>query len=294
MIPSASGSAYLEYEAPSVPTGETRSFLNRESTIKLSCAVFGPRPLPRSASFTPQLLLSTYVKLAPFATRQRRNHIRSAAERDLSMHLETALRGVIIGERWPKSGVEIVITVLEGEEDYPWSKEEIQADGGKGLNGGWGMMSILSGCITVASAALVDAGIDCVDLVCGGMAAVVRQPPPKPSKPRLVSSSANPVSTTDTLVVLDPRPSEHQELVAGCVVGYLPSRDEVTELWAKGDLLSSIDGPFSSSTGLEFLMDQAIEAAKAVRLVLTESINEGTELRLRVRNPEYSKDRKPI
>lgn len=294
MIPSASGSAYLEYEASSVSIEEARSFLNRESAVKLSCTVFGPRPLPRSASFTPQLLLSTYVKLAPFATRLRRNYIRGATERDLSVHLETALRGVIIGERWPKSGVEIVITVLEGEEDYPWSKEEIQADGSKGLNGGWGMMSILSGCITVASAALIDAGIDCVDLVCGGMAAVVHQPPPNLSKPGLISSSSNYVSTRDTLVVLDPRPSEHQDLVAGCVVGYLPSRDEVTELWAKGDRLSSIDGLVSGSTGLEILMDQAIEAAKTVRLVLTESINEGTELRLRAHNPEYSKGQKPI
>lgn len=288
LIPSASGSAYLEYEVPPVDIAEAKSFVKRGSAVKLSCTVFGPRPLPRSAPFTPQLLLSTYVKLAPFATRQRRNYIRGATERDLSTHLETALRGVIIGERWPKSGLEIVITVLEGEEDYPWSKEEIQADG-KGLNGGWGMMSLLSGCITVASAALVDAGIDCVDLVCGGMAAVVRRPAPNPSIHDLGPSSANYAPIMDTLVVLDPRPSEHQELIAGCVVGYLPSRDEVTKIWAKGDGLSFIASPIWGVTGLEFLTDHAIEAAKTVRPVLTESINEGTEIRLRVRNSESSK-----
>ncbi len=292
LTPSASGSAYLEYEAPAPPTGEARSFRSREPAVKLSCTVFGPRPLPRSAPFTPQLLLSTYVKLAPFATRQRRSHIRSAKERDLAIHLETALRGVIIGERWPKSGVEIVITVLEGEEDYPWRHEDTPVNSSKSLDGGWGMMSILSGCITVASAALVDAGIDCVDLVCGGMAAVVRQSVSTPSQSRLASSSENPPPSTDTIVVLDPRPSEHQEMLAGCVVGYLPSRDEITELWAKGDGLSSTPSRIPGLTGLEFLTNQAIEAAKAARLVLTESINEGTDFRLRVRHPEALKDRK--
>lgn len=223
------------------------------------------------------------MKLAPFATRQRRNHVRGAAERDLSVHLETALRTVIIGERWPKSGVEIVITILESEEGYFWGKEEIQADG-SGLNGGWDMMSLLSGCITVASAALVDAGIDCIDLVCGGMAAIVRRPDPSPSVHGLAQSSAYYAPHIDRLVVLDPRPSEHSELIAGCVVGYLPSRDEVTELWAKGDGLSFTTSLISGVTWIEFLMDHAIEAAKTVRIVLIESINEGTEIRLGVRN----------
>ena len=288
LIPSASGSAYLEYEAPSAYVAKATSLFQKESSVKLSCTVFGPRPLPRSAPFTPQLLLSTYVKLAPFATRHRRNYVRGAVERDLSIHLETALRGVIIGERWPKSGIEIVITVLESEEDHPWSKEQIQADS-NGPNGGWGMMSLLSGCITVASAALVDAGIDCVDLVCGGMAAIVRQPAPNPSKNGIGQSSINHAPTMDKLVVLDPVPSENQEIIAGCVVGYLPSRDEITELWVRGDGLSITSSRSRGMTGIDFLIDQTIMAAKTVRLVLIESINEGTEIRLRARNSGYLK-----
>ena len=278
LIPSASGSAYLEYEAPSCNITEAEKLLKRESSVKLSCTVLGPRPLPRSAAFTPQLLLSTYVRLAPFATRQRRNHIRGAVERDLSIHLETALRGVIIGERWPKSGVEIVITVLESEEDNSWGQEETQADGNS-LNACWGKMSLLSGCITVASAALVDAGIDCIDLVCGGMAAIVRRPTLNPSVHDLVKSSANNAPNAEKIVVLDPRPSEYPEMVAGCVVGYLPSRDEVTELWVKCEGVNFITSRIRGMTWVDFLTDQAIEAAKMVRLVLIESINEGTEIR---------------
>ena len=74
------------------------------------------------------------------------------------------------------------------------------------------MMSVLSGCITVASAAIADAGIDCVDIVSGGVAAVIRGQGKNGS----------------TALVLDPVPSEHQEILAAAIVAYLPARDEIT------------------------------------------------------------------
>lgn len=195
--------------------------------------------------------------------------MRDASERDLGAHLETALRGVVIGERWPKSAAEIVVTVLEGEEDGWWgdsglrnsfikgSQEGAAGNALEGRNGrtkgvsGLGMMNVLAGCITAASAAIVDAGIDCVDLVSGGVAAV---------------ESNNKTSGHDT-VLLDPCPSEHAGLSAACVVGYLHSRDEVTELWMKGDA-----GPQP-----ETLIDQAVEAAVMTRSVLAEAVREGAE-----------------
>lgn len=289
LVPSASGSAYLEYEASSGNIAEAKKLSKKEPSVKLSCTVSGPRPLPHFAPYTPQLLLSTCVRLAPFATRQRRNYIRGATERDLSIHLETALRGVIICERWPKSGVEIVITVLESEEDYSWSQEEIRADS-NGLNAGWGMMALLSGCITVASAALVDAGIDCIDLVCGGMAAIVRQPTLNLSIHGVIKSSTNNAPNAEIAVVLDPCPAEYPEMVAGCVVGYSPSRDEVTELWVKCEGLGSTASRIRGMTWIDFLTDQAIEAAKMVRLVLVESINERTAIRSSVRSSDNLKD----
>ncbi len=81
---------------------------------------------------------------------------------------------------------------------------------------------MLAGCITVASAAITDAGIDCVDMVCGGVAALVRNPDSK--------------SGTEPTRILDPCPAEHGEIVAACAVGYLASRDEITEIWMKGDV----------------------------------------------------------
>lgn len=275
LTPSASGSAYFELEPSPAPTGrESNRLTDTHIGLKLSCTVHGPRPLPRSVPYSPHLLLSTHVKFAPFAARQRRGYIRDASERDLSVHLETALRGVIIGERWPKSGLEVVIAVLEGEEDYPWGWERNQSSAETGRTGGWGMMSILSGCITVASAAIADAGVDCVDLITGGMAAIVQQPRLKLPEAQQIHGARS------TKVVLDPCPSEHQEIDAACVVGYLHSRDEVTEMWAKGDSMNSAISQSPDKSGLDVLMDHAVEAAIAARLVLIEAISESTELRL--------------
>ena len=242
VVPSASGSAYYEIP-PQGSDASSKLVVPSASSLKISCTVHGPRPLPRNAAFSPNLLLTTHVKFAPFATRQRRGYVRDASERDLGVHLETALRGVIIGERWPKSGCEVIITVLEGEEDGWWG----DAQSGSKV-GGWGMMNVLAGCITVASAALADAGIDCVDLVSGGVAAL---------------------STSGSATLLDPSPPE-QDIKAACVVGYLKSRDEITEMWMKGD----------AGADSEALIDSAVKAATLTRSVLAEAVKEAAEIKM--------------
>lgn len=235
LTPSASGSAYLELERSDSDATTLNPRRVPTPSLKLTCAVHGPKPLPRSTPFNPQLLLSTRVKFAPFASSKRRTYIPDPSERDLAAHLETALRGTLIGERWPKSGVDVVVTVLEGEDDGPgWSE-------------GLGTMNILAGCITVASAAIADAGVNCVDLVTGGVAAM----------------------TTDQLL-LDPCSADHEDIQATCVVGYMQSRDEVTELWSKGK------GGASEVT-VELLVDNAVEAAKAARLVLLQALDESVD-----------------
>lgn len=163
------------------------------------------------------------------------------------MHLETALRGVIIGERWPKSGVEVVVTILEGDEDGWWG--DAHASGS-----GWGLLNVLAGCITVASAAITDAGIDCVDMVCGGVAAIIQNPDSKDEQ--------------KLLRILDPCPAEHKQVIAACAVGYLASRDEVTEIWMKGDVGSDpdalIEGATHASVGsLAVVKEVLLEALQA-------------------------------
>lgn len=154
----------------------------------------------------------------------------------------------------------MVVTVLEGEEDDTWNQGR-WSEGRRTSN--WGMMSILSGCITVASTAIIDAGIDCIDLVTGGVAAIVRQPTAPPQ------------------VFLDPCLSEHEGIFAACVIGYLQTRDEITELWTKGNIMASTYGNSSNATEFESMIDQAVEAAVAARLVLIETIKESTEIKIR-------------
>lgn len=239
------------------------------SGLKLTCTVHGPRPLPRSAPFTPHIILTTHVKYAPFATRQRRGYLRDATERDLAVHLETALRGVIIGDRWPKSGVEVIITILEGEEDHWWGIDKGSTN--SGIAGQWGLMSVLSGCITVASAAIADAGIDCVDVVSGGIAALVTT--------SQMSSDAN-LGVQSTTIVLDPVPSEHTNILAACVVAYLPSRDEITDLWLKGKLVGTNGQSDSTTSTYESLVDGAVQAALGgSHHVLAAALKEAAEMR---------------
>lgn len=204
VTPSASGSAYLELVNPN-PTGPSNT------SLKLSCTVHGPRALPRSAPFSPHIILTTHVKYAPFATKQRRGYLRDSSERDLGVHLETALRGAIIADRWPKSGVDIIVTIVEGDQDR--HAPENQRDDG------WDTMNVLSGCITVASAAIADAGIDCVDTVAGGVAALVTKD-----------------ATSPPSIVLDPAVADYHKIYAACCIAYLPTRDEVTNMWFKGQL----------------------------------------------------------
>lgn len=183
---------------------------------------------------------------------------------------------MIIGERWPKSGVEVVITVLEGDEDHSWGNEVAGEMKGSDAMGGWGMMNVLAGCITVASAAIADAGIDCVDLVSGGVAGIV-EPSGKEKFIQQNNLTQDGVIVQDGAhVVLDPCPCEHQEFIAACVVGYLAGRDELTEIWLKGTLPSS-SGSLIMASNPGSLVDRAVASASEARRVLDAAVKEAVE-----------------
>lgn len=146
--------------------------------------------------------------------------------------------------------MEVVVTILEGDEDGWWgdSGSERSANGS-----GWGLLNVLAGCITVASAAITDAGIDCVDVVCGGVAAIARDPAAKNGQ--------------ELFRILDPCPAEHKEVVAACAVGYLASRDEITEIWMKGDVGAAPDALIEGAT------HAAVGSLAVVKEVLLEALH---------------------
>ena len=155
-----------------------------------------------------------------------------------------------------------MVTILEGEEDvWCWGTGD---DAGTGK--GWGAMGVLAGCVSVASVALVDAGIDVLDIVVGGVAAVV------PADGSMAKSKSSGDSLENGgLIVLDPNPVEHENIIAACTVGYIVSRDEMSLLWLKG----AISGPDS-----EKLIDAAVKAARATKRVIEETVRDATEARL--------------
>ena len=225
------------------------------------------------------------MKFSPFATRQRRGYVRDASERDLAVHIETALRGIIICEKWPKSGLDVIITVLEGEEDGFTAEAFNKATQEYGRSEGWGIMSILSGCITVASAAIADAGVDCTDVVTGGYAAMVRHSAMESIGQHSIPLTDRPQPDGPAIIVKDPCPVEHEEIIAACVVGYSQSRDEITEIWIKGGVIDHFSHENSDGAVFDALMDQAVEAAMAARLVLVEAVKESTEIKMRKSKP---------
>ncbi|KAI9665563.1 MAG: 3'-5'-exoribonuclease [Alyxoria varia] len=280
ITPTASGSAYLELPNSSIPSSSRKSGIPSSSlipftsTLKLHCTVHGPRPLPRSSPFSPQLVLTAHVKYAPFASRGlRRGFVRDLGERDTSARLETALRGIVIAERWPKSGVDVRVNVLEAED------EERVGSGIDGGHGGtqqqdWGAMTVLAGCVNVGCAAMMQAGIDCVDLVLGGVAALVRQPRGPHHDGGSGTQGLDAHNEGDGQgVVLDPCPAEYRcgEILAACVVAYLPARDELVDVWMKGDT-----GSFPTNR----LIDSAVDASEAARGVLGEVVRESVEQRM--------------
>ncbi|RMZ82367.1 hypothetical protein DV737_g2109, partial [Chaetothyriales sp. CBS 132003] len=246
LIPSASGSSYFELELAPQP----RKFVGQAATVKLSCAVHGPKPLPRNASFSPNLQLTASVKFSPFASSVRGGYVRDAAERDVGVHLENALKAMLLPTRWPKSAIDVAVTVLEAEGDDDTVPNN-------GVLGSVGLMNILSGCITAASAALVDARIDVVDLLTGGVVAVVSDH-----------------QAGHETVLLDPNPTEHESVLAAGVVAVLPSRDEVAEIWTTGQLAY---GSGDGVVGFDRLLHQAVLAAKAVQPVLKDAILESAK-----------------
>ena len=277
LIPSATGSAYLEVQ-PS-RTRSSQSLIAASSALKITCTVHGPRPLPRSAPFSPNLLLTTHVKYAPFAARRRKGHIRDASERDLGVHLETAIRGAIVAERWPKSALDITVTVLEAEDDGWWRDSPGSHDAS------WGVMNVLAGCITVASAAISDARIDCLDLVIGGVAALVVPESDETNNKHdynLNKAQGNKGCKEDDTaylqqLVMDPDPSEHQTILSACLVAYMPNRDEITELWLKGDTSRYVSIHSDKRLGHDALIDGAIDTARGIQPILAEAVQESAK-----------------
>lgn len=152
--------------------------------------------------------------------------MKDPGEREVGSLVQAALLRSILSERYPKSGIEVFVEVL----DTGASK--------------WEDARVLAGAINVGSAALVEAGVEMVDLVTGGVAG------------------------------LDEEGNVVGDLVTGkaCVaVGYMAGRDEVTCVWSRGSV---------GVEEFEKLMAKAVEMAREARLVVNQAVAERLLLQL--------------
>ncbi|KAF3189378.1 3'-5'-exoribonuclease [Orbilia oligospora] len=257
LISSVTGSSFLEI-AP----------------LKLSVSVLGPRPLPRTSStpFAAQAILTTEVKFAPFASTVRRGYIRDSSERDLGSRLYQALVGAIRRELYPKSRIEVVVTILDSEDEgddvntvyIEEGKTTVETkfwDAGRSERA---LGVVLAGCITAASAALADAGIEMFDLVSGGVATSFVDEVNSKGKDK-GDAVSNKLYVRDPAIALP----EGKTPLATCVLGYMAARDEISELWISGKV-----GTKNGTTEMDELVDEAIAAARSARGVLNEAAKE--------------------
>ncbi|KAJ1675668.1 3'-5'-exoribonuclease [Spiromyces aspiralis] len=139
LVSNAGGSAYYE-----------------QDKIRIACAVYGPRPFKKvgvsagiggpssGGSAAPnQAIFDCDFKYSTFSCSWRRSHIKDSDEKEISAIISQALCPSIRLELYPKSSIDVYITVIESD----------------------GRNATIAAAINCASAALVDAGIEMYDLV---------------------------------------------------------------------------------------------------------------------------------
>ncbi|PWW71711.1 hypothetical protein C7212DRAFT_287530 [Tuber magnatum] len=266
LTPPATGSAFLELPTPSCPS---------TPTLKLTTSVYGPRPLPSSTTFSPNARLTAELKFSPFSTPgRRRGYIRDGVERDLSAQLSLALGKSVDVGKYPKSAIDVFVSVLDCEGGLG-DPNDVKSSGVE-----VGLMSVLAAAISCAGAAIADAGIECFDLVAGGVAGLIKKRDGEVEGDRIVAdmgigggnddSRRGGERDTRITLVLDPSPTEDYIILAAAAVGYMAARDELTLVWTKGSMARNCDG----TDEVESLIDGAIAAATGVRLVINEAIKE--------------------
>eukprot|EP00037_Helgoeca_nana_P029990 m.366161 g.366161 ORF g.366161 m.366161 type:complete len:279 (-) comp28092_c0_seq12:2147-2983(-) len=116
---------------------------------KVTVAVYGPRDLLRTREYLSIGKLDCEFKYAPFSAVERRAHVQDDEEKEAAAMVVEALATSVRLEKYPKSLIDLHVTVLED-------------DG-----------SVLAAAITCSALALADAGIEMTDLVASASVAVV-------------------------------------------------------------------------------------------------------------------------
>ncbi|KAG9062814.1 hypothetical protein KI688_005120 [Linnemannia hyalina] len=234
LISEANGSAYIELEK-----------------TKLTCGVYGPRPVKRAGQgFSDRGTLNCEIKFATFSCVKRRGTMRDAQEKELSQILSQGLTPAVRLELFPKSNVDIYITVLESD--------------------GWG--SCIAAAFTVASVALAHAGIEMLDLVAGCSASYI--PTSIPSTSSSTTSEAPSEGATGSItpqIFMDADLEEEKFQQGSIVLAYMPSLNQTTHVLQSGKAEGAI-----ISQSVEHCVEACNKIFAVMNHALLESIDQKT------------------
>ena len=192
---------------------------------KVVATVYGPRENARAeGEAVSSGVMEVYVQYAPFSSKYRRGALPGVlmeAERRLEASLHQALLPSVMLERFPKSVVEVHLLVLE-------------EDGGELAVGA-----------TAASAALVDAGVDVLDVVVAAQVGLVGG---------------------GTQAIVDPCAAEEAQCTGLCTIAYMPNLERVTLASHSG----AVDAP-DLLAGLTTALDACLALRGALRHTLLAS-----------------------
>ncbi|ODO08553.1 hypothetical protein L198_00283 [Cryptococcus wingfieldii CBS 7118] len=176
---------------------------------KIACSVYGPRP-----------------KQPPYMTQGERHYEQDTEPLPLSNLLTQLLLPSLHLSAFPKAQLDIFLLVLESSSPA----------------------SVLSAGLTVASAAVVDAGVEMGGL---GVGAVVAK----------LEEGRN---------LVDPSKDEEAESRARAVVGGMPALGKITNMWLEGEV------PVSEACDM---IETALVSTRETHTVLAQAIIEGVEER---------------
>lgn len=198
LVTNANGSAYLE-------VGDT--------IIQVS--VFGPRPI--RGSFIDRASFSVECKFLPYVTQPNEitfngkstnfnNNGRSSLtniEQKISSYLETSLLPSILLEKYPKSTIDLFVTVISTDSTS---------------NSDSSLLNLINWIINCSSVALVDSGIELKDIVTSGQVKL---------------------SNASKELVLDPIYNDDLDIddsSIDCLVSFMNLRnDEIVGFWVEGE-----------------------------------------------------------
>ncbi|KAF9514290.1 hypothetical protein BS47DRAFT_1485161 [Hydnum rufescens UP504] len=192
LISQANGSAYIETER-----------------LKIACAVYGPRQ-NKNQPYNEKGKLNVEVKFAPFASARRRAPMRDVEDRPTSVQIHQSLLPSLRLELFPKSTIDVFITILEADGDAA---------------------CVASGSVA-ASAALADAGIEMLGLV-AACSSCVFAPISDPSQENRMQEDA-PIDEDWGQIWMDPNAEESARASSVLVMAGMPALGTVTHVRQTG------------------------------------------------------------